>query len=139
MAKRTPTPSLLSLPFDDNLALAGLVAKGIPAACLPGLASALGLAPAALAGLVNIAPRTLARRMERNALLKPAEAERTVRIGRLVKHATDVFAGAAAARDWFQRPLRALGGKTPLELCATEPGAREVEQALGRIEHGVFV
>jgi putative toxin-antitoxin system antitoxin component (TIGR02293 family) len=138
MAKKTTTPSLLSLPFDDNLALAGVVARGIPAASLPGLAAALGLAPAALAGLVNIAPRTLARRMEKNDLLKPAEAERTVRIGRLVKHATDVFGAAAAAREWFQRPLRSLGGRTPLELCATEPGAREVEQALGRIEHGVF-
>jgi putative toxin-antitoxin system antitoxin component (TIGR02293 family) len=138
MAKKTSFPSLLSLPFDDNLALAGVVAKGIPAAYLPGLASALGLAPSALAGLVNIAPRTLARRMEKNDLLKPAEAERTVRIGRLVKHATDVFGAAAPARAWFQRPLRNLGGRTPLELCATEPGAREVEQALGRIEHGVF-
>jgi uncharacterized protein (DUF2384 family) len=27
---------------------------------------------------------------------------------------------------------------TPLQMTATEPGAREVERVLGRIEHGIF-
>ncbi|MBW1797126.1 MAG: DUF2384 domain-containing protein, partial [Deltaproteobacteria bacterium] len=35
-------------------------------------------------------------------------------------------------------PARALGGKTPLEYADTEPGAQEVDELLGRIEHGVF-
>ena len=34
--------------------------------------------------------------------------------------------------------LRELGGRTPLQMTATEPGAREVERVLGRIEHGIF-
>ena len=33
---------------------------------------------------------------------------------------------------------RALGGATPLDFAKTEPGAREVENVLGRLEHGVF-
>lgn len=33
----------------------------------------------------------------------------------------------------------ALGNKTPLELAKTEPGAKLIEQVLGRIEHGITV
>lgn len=42
------------------------------------------------------------------------------------------------ARAWFKHPKRALGGKTPLEFADTELGAREVEDLLGRLKHGVF-
>ena len=35
--------------------------------------------------------------------------------------------------DW---PCPELGGKTPLELIDTEPGARLVENVLGRIAYG---
>ncbi len=38
----------------------------------------------------------------------------------------------------LERPLRELGGRAPLQMAATEPGAREVERVLGRIEHGIF-
>jgi uncharacterized protein (DUF2384 family) len=38
----------------------------------------------------------------------------------------------------FEKIQKGLGGKTPLEYADTEPGAREVEDLLGRLEHGVF-
>jgi uncharacterized protein (DUF2384 family) len=34
--------------------------------------------------------------------------------------------------------VRALGGRSPLDFAQTEPGAREVENVIGRLEHGVF-
>jgi uncharacterized protein (DUF2384 family) len=34
--------------------------------------------------------------------------------------------------------LPALGWRTPIDFAQTEPGAREVENLIGRIEHGVF-
>jgi len=36
------------------------------------------------------------------------------------------------------QPNRALGNLSPLEMAATETGAREVENLMGRLEHGVF-
>ena len=45
----------------------------------------------------------------------------------------------AAAQAWFNSPQLALGGKTPLDYADTELGAREVENLLNRIGHGVFV
>jgi ribosomal protein S16 len=39
---------------------------------------------------------------------------------------------------WLHRPNRALGGPAPLTLLDTDLGAQQVEQLLGRIEHGVY-
>jgi len=40
------------------------------------------------------------------------------------------------ARRWLKRPNRSLGGRTPFDLIDTEPGARAVENILGRIAYG---
>jgi putative toxin-antitoxin system antitoxin component (TIGR02293 family) len=40
------------------------------------------------------------------------------------------------AIQWLRRPNRALGNQTPLELMDTDIGAKQVEDVLGRIEHG---
>ena len=40
-------------------------------------------------------------------------------------------------RRWLRSPALGLGGAVPLEF-KTEVGAREVENLLGRIEHGVY-
>ena len=129
------TSTLATLPYRDNLRMATLVSQGLPTAALRELAEALGLSASNLASIVRIATRTLARRQHR---LKADEAERVLRLGQLLRMADEVFADREAAVRWFRRPLRVLGGKSPLQLCATEFGAKEVEQTLGRIAHGVF-
>jgi uncharacterized protein (DUF2384 family) len=43
-----------------------------------------------------------------------------------------------AAKGWMKTPNKSLAGQTPLEYRDTEPGARDVEDLLGRIGHGVF-
>ena len=91
-----------------------------------------------LAHVVGIAPRTLLRRKQEGRLQKE-ESERVVRLQRLFEKALDVFEDRAAAQSWFNSPQLALGGKTPLDYADTELGAREVENLLNRIEHGVFV
>ena len=59
-------------------------------------------------------------------------------ITNIFKRAVEVFGDPALARDWMHERLIALGGRTPLEFCQTEEGAREVENLLGRIEDGIF-
>ena len=44
--------------------------------------------------------------------------------------------GRDVATRWLKRPNRALGGKAPLAVIDTEPGARMVENVLGRIAFG---
>jgi putative toxin-antitoxin system antitoxin component (TIGR02293 family) len=60
-----------------------------------------------------------------------------VRFARVFGRALELFEGATdAARAWLSAPQRALGGATPLALAATDVGASEVLNLIGRLEHG---
>jgi putative toxin-antitoxin system antitoxin component (TIGR02293 family) len=76
--------------------------------------------------------RTLARRVEKNERLSVAEADRVLRLKRVV------FGEPARAYRWLRKPSRALGGAVPIELLETEEGARVVENEIGVIDHGMF-
>ena len=43
-----------------------------------------------------------------------------------------------SAKKWLKEEAYGLGDVSPLEYAVTEIGAREVEDLLGRVEHGVF-
>jgi putative toxin-antitoxin system antitoxin component (TIGR02293 family) len=91
-----------------------------------------------LATLVQIKPRTLARRREEGRLTAE-ESDRVLRASRVFGKALALFEGDAdAARTWFSTPALALANRSPRDFSATEVGAREVENLLGRLEHGVF-
>ena len=82
--------------------------------------------------------RTLARRVEKNERLSVAEADRVLRIKRIVEFAERVFADPVKAHRWLRKPSRALNGAVPIELIETEEGARIVENEIGVIDHGMF-
>jgi putative toxin-antitoxin system antitoxin component (TIGR02293 family) len=130
--------SFPTYPLDDDLEMARLVSIGLPVSAIKKLGVALGVRPIKVGALVNINEKTLERRLQSGTRLKPAESERVARLMRIIALATVVLEDEHNARDWLRRPLTILGGKTPLELTNTEPGAREVEHVLGRLEHGVF-
>ena len=91
-----------------------------------------------LANLVQIPLRTLARRREAG-LLTAEESDRLLRVSRVFGKTLALFEGdVEAARAWLSAPARALANRTPLEVAATGAGAREVEDLIGRLEHGVF-
>jgi putative toxin-antitoxin system antitoxin component (TIGR02293 family) len=133
-----PTLTIADLPYSNNLRVAEIVREGIPARALKSFADTLSLNLADMARFVVIPRRTLERRMAANALLRTGESERVVRLGRIFAKAKEVFEDSNEAANWLNEPLESFGGQTPLQLTSTEPGAREVEQILGRIEHGVF-
>ena len=125
-------------PLDDDLAMSRLVSTGLPVASIRKLGAALGVRPVKVGSLVNINEKTLERRLQSGNRLKPAESERVARLMRIIALATLVLESEDNARVWLRRPLKVLAGKTPLDLTRTEPGAREVEHVLARLEHGVF-
>ena len=87
-----------------------------------------------------IAPRrTLNRREASGQLLSSEEADKAVRVARVMARAQQVFAGQPAyAAAWLREPKSSLGDRTPLQLLATESGALAVEEQLIGIEHGMF-
>lgn len=101
------------------------------------LSTAIEISPAQLASITSIALRTLARR-KKEGKFQLAESERLFRLATLFDKAVEVLGDASHARHWLKTPLKALGEKSPLEYSDTNIGAREVEDLLGRLEHGVF-
>ena len=85
----------------------------------------------------EISARRLARRKEAGRL-EPDESDRLMRASRVIARAIELFEGdREAARTWLTTHLRALGDHTPLEFAKTDVGAIEVENLIGRLEHGI--
>jgi len=110
------------------------IEAGLPAESFDRLKDFMGVSREALTKIVHISPRTLARRKR----LKVDESERLFRLGAAFQRAVEVLGSQEAAHHWFLTPQLALENITPLEFCKTDLGVREVEDLLGRIEHGVF-
>jgi putative toxin-antitoxin system antitoxin component (TIGR02293 family) len=114
------------------------IEQGLPMRAVESLALGLGMALPELAERLGIPARTLARRKTAGRL-SPDESERVVRVARLLEKALALFDwDGSEARQWLRQPKQALAGQSPLDYARTEIGAREVENLLGRIEHGVF-
>lgn len=126
-------------PHLDTPEMMAAIRAGLPVAEFDALREMLGLTVEELAQKIGISVATLARRRHDRAPLDPAHGDRVVRYARLFWLAAQLFDYRdETARDWLRRPARALGGETPLDYAETEPGAREVENLIGRLEHGVY-
>jgi len=114
-----------------------LIKQGLPVSSFSRLQQEMDIPVQALARIANIALRTLARR-KKEGKFQADESERVLRLALLFEKVVDVLGNNDAARRWIKSPKKALAGKAPLDYADTEPGAREVEELLGRIEYGVF-
>jgi hypothetical protein len=57
---------------------------------------------------------------------------------RVVARAVEVLGTSEKAFRWIKTPVPSLGNRTPLSLLDSPEGMVSVEDALGRIEHGVW-
>ena len=114
-----------------------MVGAGLPFAAIGRLRAASGLTLDRIKQAAGLSEGSFARR-KRSGRLSPDESERLLRVSRLFEMATGLYAGdQAGAAEWLQTPIPALGNQPPLDVARTEPGAREVEDLIGRIGHGV--
>jgi len=113
------------------------IRAGLPFDSFESAQARLGHASSRLANIVGITKRTLARRRHEGRLQRD-ESDNLVRFARIFAHALSVFGDDERAAAWLTRPNRALGGDTPLDWLDTDWGTLEVDQVLGRLEHGVF-
>lgn len=130
--------ALLGLRVAEAPELVERVEAGFSYAAFERLQRNLQLPVEELARLVRIPLRTLARRREAGRLTAE-ESGRLLRTSRVFALALALFDGdLARARAWLETPAQALGERAPQELATTEVGAREVENLIGRLEHGIF-
>jgi putative toxin-antitoxin system antitoxin component (TIGR02293 family) len=128
--KRKPASSL-------EMALA--IQKGLPAFTISRVCERLHL-PERQAALALGVPLSALTRLRRSPqrLLDPALSDRLYRIANLFAIAASALCGEDSASAWLLSPQPGLGNLIPVDLISTEASAREVEDLLLRLEHGVL-
>jgi putative toxin-antitoxin system antitoxin component (TIGR02293 family) len=111
------------------------VKAGLPYASLEALIGKFGLAREEAAAALHLPQRTIARR-KKEQKLQADESDRLLRLARVGAQAAATLGSEEKAVQWLRRPNRALGNHAPLDLIGSDIGTRQVEEVLGRIEHG---
>ena len=118
--------------------LAALIARGLPKAVVPELAA--NAAPDDAAARRRVAALvTSAASLKRRARLSPAASERAERLARIVALSQQAFGDRDEARAWLNAPHPLFGSSRPIEVAATDLGARQVERILHNIEYDLPV
>jgi putative toxin-antitoxin system antitoxin component (TIGR02293 family) len=116
--------------------LAERVREGLPFAALSAVMEQYGISRDVLCDLLHLSPRNFLRRRDQKRL-SPDESDRVYRLARVIAHANRVFEDPDESADWIQTPNASLGKQQPLTLLDTDIGVQQVDQVLGRIEHGI--
>jgi len=120
----------------DRKRLIERVRSGLPYSSLETLASRFQIGQRELVAVLDLPLRTLARR-KRERRLRADESDRLLRLGRIAALAEEMLGSREKAAAWLHQPNRALGNVAPLRHLDTDLGARDVEDLLIRIAHGV--
>lgn len=115
--------------------LVHVVEERLPIDAIDGLRDS-GLTDDELYALV-VPRRTLTHRRARREALSRDESDRAVRLARTAALAEQVFADSERAWRWLRASKRQFRGRSPLQLLATEAGARLVEELLYRVDEGM--
>ncbi len=122
---------------ESDFDLAQIVERGLPAETLS-LLKEKGLTFTEVADLI-ISPRTLQHRKARgNQQLTHDEADKVVRIARILALAEQVFGSHEKALHWLRKPDSRLRQRSRLSMLTTESGGRVVEEMLWQVEEGMF-
>ena len=112
--------------------------RGFSFQAVQSLESRSGIGISRIASIIGIPARTLARR-KASGRLTADESEKLLRLSSIFEKALELFEGDnGGALVWLSSPKAELENEAPIEYARTEVGAREVENLIGRLDHGVF-
>ena len=121
------------------LEIISIIEEGLPFSKFEIFQEILGLPNNQMARIIALPDSTLARKKKNNERFTSSQSERLVRLARILELSLRLFEGDTdATRRWLKAPRETLGGNTPLQMVATEIGAREVENLIDRLQDGVF-
>lgn len=122
-----------------GLELTRMLEAGLPVAVIDDIRHWSAMSRAEIMKVTGINERNIARRKSAGKSLSPNESERIARFVRVMDAAVQLFGGNKEdATQWLSRPVKGLGNIAPITLLATESGALDVLDLIGRLEHGVF-
>lgn len=106
------------------------IQAGFPPSWIKAIREAFGLSPQRLQQLLNVSMSTLERRQRQLQPLDVVASERLDRLADIAVQAVSVFGNHAIAGRWMVSRHADLGHQTPIRLCETEIGARQVRRLL---------
>ena len=135
-AKRIAHVMGLTTRIDTLHDLAEMVTKGLPKGTIRTVVShVLPRRAEQTAFIHEIIPEATYKR--RSKTLSAAESARTERLARVVATSEYVWDEPEDASRFLTTPHAALNGNCPVDVAKTELGAREVEELLWKLFHGL--
>lgn len=120
---------------DDTLMRMTL--KGLDIFVIVSLIQKLSVSIPEFANYIGISRATLDRKIRGHKPLDMIQSDRLMRYTHLWKLAVHLWGNEEAAQQWLTMPEPSLSGVSPLEHAKTEIGARQVEDLMGQIAHGI--
>lgn len=141
MKKKAPKPT--ECPELSSEATGLRVAEPMPgylvAPLLGGLMAMVNLFhPSDLAEILEVSPKTLARWQKNGETLTPQQTDRLAHVEAILLHGDQVFRTRERVMEWMHGKVFFLQGRRPIDVIKTETGRKEVDNALGVIEWGMF-
>lgn len=90
-----------------------------------------------LAKLLSVTRATLINKPS-SEKFNSALSERILGLADIYSYGYDVFEDEEKFNQWMFKQNRALGGRTPYEVCDNQFGREEVKNIIGRIDYGVY-
>lgn len=122
----------------DRTGILAKIRNGLAFKSIEMLEEALNSTRKEMSVVLSIPVSTLNRR-KKEGVLHVDESDRVVRFAQLFDSAVIMMQGDKnAAITWLRTSSVLLNNESPLEHASTELGAKDVEDLIGRIQHGVF-
>jgi putative toxin-antitoxin system antitoxin component (TIGR02293 family) len=106
------------------------IQAGFPPGWVRATREAFKLSPRRLEQLLNVSMSTLERRQRDSQPLDVVASERLDRVANIAIQAAVALGDRAVASRWMVSSHAALGEQTPIRLCETEIGVRQVRRLL---------
>lgn len=129
------TQELLGVEPRSDVSLVELLKEGLPVQVIDRFQ---GFADLDDRELDEIIPRRTRRHQRERERLTEQQSDLVMRAALVYAMAHRVFGDPERANRWMKSPHRVLEGKRPIDLLRSRVGAEVVEEALGRIEYGVY-
>jgi len=120
----------------EPLEIISMIRNGVPGDSIAKVAEIMMLPKTQLYSLLHISPRTAQRAASSN--LDVEKSSHLVQITKVYSRCLRIFQDSGRAIIWLQSSNYSLGDQSPLDLMDTSEGIELVQDALTRIEYGVF-
>lgn len=131
-------PAVIPQLVRNEMDLLAVAIKGLSVQAVRALQRHLGFSNKEMSAVLGVSESTLARREQTQKPLTLDEGEKAIQLSAVLVKGMEVFEDEEDLHFWLNSPIPALGGQKPKNLLHSVIGRDQVQDVLGRIQHGHF-